>query len=239
MQYNARTQQFAGGVRTRREQSMDPAPSAADPALFHPITRRLIMRRTLFLLTALAILAVPAVGLILDGRPPAAAQEGESAAVAPMPPPAADQALLDRLQEATGGTARVSYHAYTGQVRFFGTQAGQPLPRPEALAPDAPPEAAARAFLAEYGPLFGLSDQAQELAVLRQQEVEGGRAFMRFQQVHSPFGDLRQGVPVLGGELIIQLDADRNVVSANGELLPATNLPTTNLPTTNLHTSLK
>jgi Zn-dependent metalloprotease len=175
------------------------------------------------MILALPILAALLFGLLPSSYRPAVAGEVEPTAAPFAPALSADQALLDRLKEAAGGMARVSYHAYNGKVRFVGTKAGKPLPRPAGLAADAPPETAARTFLAEYGALFGLRDQAQELAILRQQEVEGGRAFVRFQQVY-------QGVPVLGGELIVQLDPDRNVVSANGELLPSTNLPTTDLP---------
>ena len=36
---------------------------------------------------------------------------------------------------------------------------------------------------------------------------------MHLQQVY-------QGIPVLGGELIVQLDADKNVISTNAEILP-------------------
>jgi len=78
---------------------------------------------------------------------------------------------------------------------------------------DASPEEAGRVFLATYGQLFGLKDQAQELTVLRERVVDRGRSVVRFQQVY-------QGVPVLGGELIVQVDAGKNAVSANGEILP-------------------
>ncbi len=44
-------------------------------------------------------------------------------------------------------------------------------------------------------------------------EALPGRAFVRFQQQYA-------GVPVLGGELIVQLDGQRNTLSANGEILP-------------------
>jgi len=71
----------------------------------------------------------------------------------------------------------------------------------------------ARRFLDTYGQLFGLTDQAQELTVMRTRAVDRGRSFVRFQQVY-------QGIPVFGGELIVQLNADKNVVSANGEILP-------------------
>ena len=62
--------------------------------------------------------------------------------------------------------------------------------------------------------MFGLIDQAQELAVERKQEVQAGRVFLRFQQQE-------QGIPVMAGELIVQLDANQAVISVNGEILPS------------------
>lgn len=128
--------------------------------------------------------------------------------------------LATRLQFETHGTATIAYHSETGMVRYIGTQPGKPIPRPGELSAGATPEMAARYFMGEYGPLFGIKDQASELAVMRMRTVDGGRSFVRFQQVH-------QGVPVLGGELIVQLDRDGNVLSANGEALPGLGTSTT------------
>jgi len=128
-------------------------------------------------------------------------------------PAFADEALLARLAQATGGEVRISYHAYTGKVRFIGTDPSRPIPRAEALAPEAPPTQAALAFLRTYGPLFGIADPEAELAVMRIKQDERNRAFVRFQQQH-------HGIPVLAGEMIVQLDAEGNVVSAGGETIP-------------------
>lgn len=118
---------------------------------------------------------------------------------------------LEPLQQLAQVGARVSYHALTGQVRFIGADVRRPIPRVGAAAAD--PEQAARAFLDAYGGLFGLTDQASELTAMRIKTADRGRSFARFQQVY-------QGVPVLGGELIVHMDQDKNVISANGELLP-------------------
>ncbi len=125
------------------------------------------------------------------------------------PPPA----LTEQLQRQTEGQVRISYHAQTGKVRFVGTDPAHPIPRPAALVAEAAPEQAARHFLSTYGRLFGLTNQANELTVMRTKSADRGRSFVRFQQVY-------QGVPVMGGELIVQVDAQKNVLSANGEVLP-------------------
>jgi Zn-dependent metalloprotease len=72
----------------------------------------------------------------------------------------------------------------------------------------------ARAFLGRYGGSFGIADQARELRV-----TASDGASVRFQQ-------LQRGVPVLGGELVVNIDSAGNVRSANGETLPATRIST-------------
>jgi len=129
----------------------------------------------------------------------------------PQPPP--PPALIEELQRQTEGKVRISYHAETGMVRFIGTDPAHPIPQPAALVAEATPEEAARQFLATYGRLFGLTNQANELTVMSTKSADRGRSFVRFQQVY-------QGVPVMGGELIVQVDAQKNVLSANGEVLP-------------------
>ncbi|MFQ5814476.1 MAG: M4 family metallopeptidase, partial [Anaerolineae bacterium] len=131
----------------------------------------------------------------------------------PMTSGPADAVLIDRLQQSTGGKVRLSYHARTGKVRFIGTDLEHPIPQLIELATAATPEQAARQFLDTYGQLFGLTDQAQELTVMHTKTADRGRPFVRFQQVY-------HGIPVLGGEVIVQLDAEKNVISANGEILP-------------------
>ena len=125
--------------------------------------------------------------------------------------------LLQQLQQATGGKLRISRHAETGKVSFLGASPQTAIAQP-ALAPHmTAPEPAARAFLQEYGALFGVSDAEEELTVLAERSLEDGRSFVRFQQAH-------RGVPVMGGELIVQVQADGAVVSANGEVLPGLDL---------------
>jgi Zn-dependent metalloprotease len=109
--------------------------------------------------------------------------------------------------------AQVALHRETGEVRFLTTARGRPIPRPAGLTRTAPPEAAARGFLAEHGSLFGLDNQAHDLRAMRTRAGAAGRSYVRFQQVH-------RGVPVLGGELVVALDGARNAVATTGEILP-------------------
>jgi len=131
-----------------------------------------------------------------------------------------EQALVSQIQELTGAKATIQNHPFTGKVRFIGVNPTDAIRQPALLGPQATPEQAARGFLSTYGPLFGLTDHARELTVKRIRQADRGRSFVRFQQVYS-------GIPILGGELIVQSDGANNIVSANGEVLPGINLDAT------------
>lgn len=131
--------------------------------------------------------------------------------------PAALLQLQDRCLGASAGRAAIDVR--TGSVRFVGTQAGRPIAHPEPAAAAGSPETAARAYFAVCGTLFGLADQAGELAMTSSSQAEGARRIVRFRQRHD-------GVPVLGGEVIVHLDAAGNIVTVAGETLPSPQLDT-------------
>ncbi len=124
-----------------------------------------------------------------------------------------DATLIDRLRNDTGGKVRISYHDETGKVRFIGATPSDSIAQPAVLGLAASSQDAARGFLATYGRLFGLRDPNIELRAMREAILADGRAFVRFRQIY-------QGVPILGGEIIVQMDQGRDIISANGELLP-------------------
>jgi Zn-dependent metalloprotease len=72
----------------------------------------------------------------------------------------------------------------------------------------------ARVFLARRAAAFGIRPQARDLRVSSVLMLAARRAVVRLQQ-------FRDGVPVLGGELVVNLDRDRNVLSAGGETMRA------------------
>src|SRR4051812_1713427 len=71
-----------------------------------------------------------------------------------------------------------------------------------------------------YGDAFGIRDQAHELRVTASAPASGGRSSVRFQQ-------LQDGVAVLGGEIVVNLDNSGDILSVNGEALPPNTLATT------------
>ena len=118
--------------------------------------------------------------------------------------------LIGELDEAG---AKIQKHSETGEVRFIGTSRGRAIGRPAGLAADAPAGSAARAHLAKYGKLFGIRDEARELRTEKVKGAGKGRSVVRFQQIY-------KDVPVLGGELNVNLDGSNDLLVANGEVLP-------------------
>ena len=123
------------------------------------------------------------------------------------------------LADEFGSGVRVALHEETGRVGFVGTEPGGPIGRPPGLSRTARPEAAARAFLSAHGGAFGLGPSAT-LRLVDERTAPGRRSSLRFQQ-------LLDGVPVLGGELIVNLDDRRRILSASGETEPASAVDTT------------
>lgn len=67
------------------------------------------------------------------------------------------------------------------------------------------------ALAKRFGPEFGLKDPGQDLAEIKSQRVDNGRTTARYQQKY-------QGIPVMGGELIVNANANGDLYSMNGEV---------------------
>jgi hypothetical protein len=144
------------------------------------------------------ILAAAIVWVLFVGQ--AIAASSSSAPDTGVSPQKEQNALVNQLNQLTGSKVRMGTHALTGKVRYIGVDPSNPIRQPAALSAKPTPEEAARGFLSTYGTLFGLVDQARELSVMQTKSAEQGGSFVRFQQVHS-------GIPVLGGELIVQVNS--------------------------------
>jgi Zn-dependent metalloprotease len=128
--------------------------------------------------------------------------------------------LANQLIQQTGGKVRIKIHSKTGNVNYIGVDPANAIRQPSSLGAKPTPEEAARGFLAVYGPLFGLREQARELRIMRTKTSEQGRSSVRFQQVHS-------GVPIFGGESIVQVDSSKNIISAHSKILSDIDIDTT------------
>jgi len=169
-------------------------------------------------LTGYLLVALVGGALVLHGS----ALVGQAARPAQQPGSSGgpEKQLIDKLKQDTRGHLRLAYHAETGYVRFMGTNPKHAMKQPSVLDLNATPADRALGFLSVYGKLFGVQNPSSELSLMRQKTLADGRAFVRFQQRY-------QGVPVVGGELVLQIGVDRHIVSANGELLPDLKLDTT------------
>jgi bacillolysin len=154
-----------------------------------------------------ALLALIGLTVLLPGA--AIAQDRDASGS-----PGNERELLDQL-----GDARVYHTRATHEVSMIGADKQDAIARPSGLSAGASPEVAARAHLSEYGVLFGLRDQARELRTEETRRADKGRSLIRFQQVHD-------GVPVLGGEINVQVDDANRLLVANGEVLPDVSLDT-------------
>jgi Zn-dependent metalloprotease len=118
----------------------------------------------------------------------------------------------------------------TGAVSYIGASPEHPVHNPymdnvSALSEGLDYIAAARGFVASYADLFGLLDPEQELNLETETQPDENRTVLRFQQNY-------QGVPVLGGELILHLDTNGNVITVTGETLPYLSVDTSPSVTT-------
>jgi Zn-dependent metalloprotease len=117
------------------------------------------------------------------------------------------------------GRGRVALNDESGTLRFAAGSAARPAASRARLGPRANPRATARAFMSRYSSLFGIRDAARDLRITRESRAAGGSTFVRFEQQHA-------GVPVIAGELTVQVDAAGNVISAIGEASPELALST-------------
>ena len=132
-------------------------------------------------------------------------------------PSAASWAAQALLQERTDAPLRITRDT-RGLAHLLGASSGHPLPLPTGVSPFTDVETQARAHLTRAGVLFGLADPARELRLEPEpaglDNTLGTDKLARFQQ-------LRDGVPVLGGELVVILDTLGALKSVTGELSQA------------------
>jgi Zn-dependent metalloprotease len=144
------------------------------------------------------------------------------AVLAPALAPADSQAqreagLARSLERQLGPGAEVDLSSETGRVGFIGVARADAIAQPLALRA-APPATAARGFLRRHAGALGLGPHAALRARGVLPTARGGSA-VRLRQLY-------RGLPVLGGEFVINLTASRAVLSAAGEASPVRSLDT-------------
>lgn len=104
-------------------------------------------------------------------------------------------------------------NAQSGRVSFIGPESGRVLSASRALGTFIRPQDPALALAQRYAPEFGLQNPGRDLSEMKTAQSEAGRITVRYQQEY-------QGIPVLGGELIVNTNAKGDLYSINGEVSP-------------------
>jgi Zn-dependent metalloprotease len=175
-------------------------------------------------------LTLSAAALWLSGRAPetaagraAAAPARETSAPAASVIPLAAQ-TLERLRSAGGREVKAHASPRTGVYDFVQAAGGLNA----VLAADNPlasPESRARAFLGNFGGLFGMTEAERRLASGAASQTPGSTLQLarvrtdRLGTTHVKFDQTYQGMKVLGGQLVVHLNAF-GVRGVNGNFVP-------------------
>jgi Zn-dependent metalloprotease len=125
--------------------------------------------------------------------------------------------LAASAQDADGIKRQVN--AESGRISFVGPESGRVLSASRALGTFARPQDPAMALAKRFGPEFGLKSPERELSEMRTSRPGDGRVTTHYQQTY-------QGIPVMGGELIVNTNENGDLYSMNGEVSPALSLST-------------
>ena len=124
------------------------------------------------------------------------------------------------LAQGAGGVRR-EVNAQTGKISFLLPEIGVVLPAREALNGMSLSERhadPAAALANRFGVEFGLKDPARELVPVQRRETDNGQIKVHYQQSY-------QGIPVMGGELIVHTNGEGDLYSINGEVASDLSLP--------------
>ncbi len=102
-------------------------------------------------------------------------------------------------------------NAQTGKVNFIGPESGRTLPASKALGTFIRPQNPALALAKRFGSEFGLKNPERDLKEMKNSHAESERVTVRYQQNY-------QGIPVMGGELIVNTNENGDLYSMNGEV---------------------
>ncbi len=113
------------------------------------------------------------------------------------------------------------HNAQTGKISFIGPESGRVLSAAKALgiSPSARPADPALALAKRFGAEFGLTNPVRDLTEKKTSRSDNGRMSVHYQQKY-------QGIPVMGGELLVNTNENGDLYSINGEISPDLSLPT-------------
>jgi Zn-dependent metalloprotease len=132
--------------------------------------------------------------------------------------------LFSMIQPATvqaqgGDGIKRQVNAESGKVSFIGPEHGRSVPATKALGTLLRPQDPGLALAKRFAPEFGVKNPERDLAKMKSHREDDGRLTVRFQQKY-------QGIPVMGGELIVNTNDNGDLYSMNGEVSPDLSLAT-------------
>ena len=116
----------------------------------------------------------------------------------------------EQIAELKAQNVRIKTHPRSGAVRLIGAWPQAPLMVPS-VNEVTRADIAAMAAVKHFGPMFGLTRPEQEMLPVSEQTKPRGGSRHRYRQ-------LQKGIPVLTGELLVNLDEFRRVISMSGEI---------------------
>ncbi len=110
-------------------------------------------------------------------------------------------------------------NAQSDRVSFIVPEKGRAVPASQALGLVNRPQDPALALANRYAPEFGLKNPGRDLSQMKTKHSKDGRLTVRYQQNYN-------GIPVMGGELIVNTNENGDLYSINGEVSPDLSLNT-------------
>jgi Zn-dependent metalloprotease len=123
------------------------------------------------------------------------------------------------VQAQSGDGLKRHVNAGSGRLSFLSPESGRALSASKALGTFLRHQDPAMALTQRFGQEFGLKDPERDLSEMKKSQSEDGRLTVRYQQMY-------QGIPVMGGELIVNTNGRGDLYSINGELSPDISLQT-------------
>jgi len=116
-------------------------------------------------------------------------------------------------QGTDGDGLKRQFNSQNGKINFIVPENGRALSALKALGTLIRPEDPALALANRYAPEFGVKNPASDLTVMSSDASDDGRIVVHYQQTY-------QGIPVMGGELIVNTNERGDLYSLNGEASP-------------------
>ncbi|HKY54802.1 MAG TPA: M4 family metallopeptidase, partial [Anaerolineales bacterium] len=107
----------------------------------------------------------------------------------------------------------------SGKVSFISPESGRAIPASRALGIFARPSDPAMALAKHFAPEFGLKNPERNLIQKQTKGLDNGRVTVRYQQEY-------EGIPILGGELMVNTNENGDLYSISGEISADLSLPT-------------